>query len=159
MITIFVTFTGPPASPDRPLITVINLTSLLISWSPPWPHPIDSYVLSYTSNITAEINVTLPSNTTQFVLRKSSESDCIVYSVKVLAVTDVGPSEFSNVTYTGFPKGIINNYEIILSYYNNNSFIDFSNIAPVIGQSVNISQQFCNNTSTTTVIGTVIYNL
>ena len=96
--------TALPNPPSPPTATIVNVTTMNISWSPPWQHPVESYNLSITneaSNETHEISTSIRS----YIFSKGSTSDCTVFSFRVSAVTDVGTSELSNATYKGFPKG------------------------------------------------------
>ena len=92
---------APPTSPDPPIVTIINLTTLKISWSPPWIHPVNNYTLFITNNNTGII-MNYTTVNTQY--RVYDNSECNVLEFTVSANTDVGNSRFSEKTINGFPK-------------------------------------------------------
>ena len=76
---------------------------MIISWSPPWPYPVDSYnLLIENGNYNNEIVTTMPS----IVFSKiGTFSECTLFSFRVQVNTEVGSSAFSNTTLAGFPTG------------------------------------------------------
>ena len=93
---------APPTSPDPPIVTIINLTTLNISWSPPWTHPVNNYTLFITNNNTG-ITMNYRTVNTQYILYDEDNSECNVLEFTVSANTDVGNSH-SEKTIKGFPK-------------------------------------------------------
>ena len=94
---------APPTSPDPPIVTIINLTTLKISWSPPWTHPVNNYTLFITNNNTG-ITMNYTTVNTQYILYDEDNSECNVLEFTVSANTDVGNSGLSEKTVKGFPK-------------------------------------------------------
>ena len=91
---------APPTSPDPPIVTIINLTTLKISWSPPWTHPVNNYTLFITNNNTG-ITMNYTTVNTQYIVY---DSECNVLVFTVSANTDVGNSGLSGKTVKRFPK-------------------------------------------------------
>ena len=94
---------APPTSPDPPIVTIINLTALNISWSPPWTHPVNNYTLFITNNNTG-ITMNYTTVNTQYILYNEDNSECNVLEFTVSANTDVGNSGLSEKTVKRFPK-------------------------------------------------------
>ena len=92
---------GVPPKQSTPLVEVLNSSAANISWTPPWIYPIDNYTLIVTDSMT---NITLCTNASDIVIIKNSTDDCTLMYVKVVANTDVGPSEISDSQAFGFPK-------------------------------------------------------
>ena len=94
---------APPTSPDPPIVTIINLTSFIILWSPPWTHPVNDYTLFITNNNTG-FTMNYTTVNTQYILYNEDNSECNVLDFTVSANTDVGNSGLSEKTFKGFPK-------------------------------------------------------
>ena len=80
-----------------------NLTTLTLTWSVPWPHPISNYTVTVTntsSGLVSQYTV----NEEQFVLRGGGQCDELVFTVE--AETDVGSSGTSPNISGGFPEGV-----------------------------------------------------
>ena len=98
--------TGLPGRPEAPILTVTNLTTLTLTWTAPWPHPISNYTVTVTNTSSGLVNQFI-ANEEQFVLRRGEgggQCDELVFTVE--AETDVGSSGFSPNTTGGFPNGL-----------------------------------------------------
>ena len=110
---------APPESPSPPTVRPHNYSSLSISWTPPWSHPVNYYTLFINSS---NNNETFSFTTTEinFDLMKESHnfSTCEELYFSVAASTDVGLSERSNKSTYGFIKGniIYTNYSMAIKY-------------------------------------------
>ena len=81
-----------------------NLTTLTLTWTAPWPHPISNYTVTVTNTSSGLVNQ-FTVNEENFVLRGGgSHCDELVFIVE--AETDVGSSGTSSNTTGGFPKGL-----------------------------------------------------
>ena len=98
--------TGLPGRPGAPILTVTNLTTLTLTWTAPWSHPISNYTVAVTntsSGLVSQFTV----DKEQFVLRRGGgggQCDELVFTVE--AETDVGSSGSSPNTTGGLPNGL-----------------------------------------------------
>ena len=86
----------------------MNNTSILISWSPPWPHPINGYqltVINSTSGRNQQVEYSVRDDS--FVLNNPSGFECNHLSVVVQANTDVGITALKNFKNISFFKGLL----------------------------------------------------
>ena len=113
---------APPTSPDPPIVTIINLTTLNISWSPPWTHPVNNYTLFITNNYTG-ITMNYTTLNTQYIIYDEDNSECNVLEFTVSANTDVENSGRSEKTIKGFPKCEFNITIYLLLIVNYNTFL------------------------------------
>lgn len=77
----------------------INTTSILVTWTPPWPHPVNHYAISVNNTVTYTVR------TTSFIIYRMNTSidECHGINITVTAGTDVGSSPPSLPFITGFP--------------------------------------------------------
>ena len=84
------------------MVTVFNLTTLNISWSSPWTHPVNNYTLFITNNNTG-ITMNYTTVNTQYILHNEDNNECNVLEFTVSANTDV-ENGLSEKTVKGFSK-------------------------------------------------------
>ena len=104
---------GPPEPPGAPTLTVTNLTTLTLTWSAPWQHPISNYTVTVT-NTSSSLVSQFTVYEEQFVLKNEGGAgegrggrgevycDELVFTVE--AETDVGRSGTSLNATGNFPR-------------------------------------------------------
>ena len=75
-----------------------------VSWSPPWPYPVNSYTVNITNTYNGVLIQRNEANTSLLISKEFNDS-CYQLELSVLAITDVGPSLPSDIRIKGFPKG------------------------------------------------------
>ena len=99
--------TDPPSSPGTPSVTIVDLTTLEVSWTAPW-YPADSYILKI-KNMTVGGSVSSQTINSTSLIETQGYSDGLCHSLKftVEAVhSSLGNSFPSNAIISGFPKGL-----------------------------------------------------
>ena len=94
-----------PSPPDAPTALLLSPSKMEVSWEPPWPHPVNSYLV-YVTNTHAGTSLNYSISSTNLTVLKESNDSCYELEFAVLALTDVGPSNLSQTTIKGFSKGI-----------------------------------------------------
>ena len=101
--------TGLPGPPGVPILTVTNQTTLTLTWTPPWPHPISDYTVTML-NLTSGQQSQWTTCDEYLVVQRGIEGrgQCNELVFTVVAETEIGSSENSSKTTGGFPKGSFN---------------------------------------------------
>ncbi len=97
-----------PDAVKRPSVLKMNNTSILISWFPPWPHPINGYQLTVINNTSGRnqlVEYSVRDNS--FLLNNPSGFECNHLSVVVQANTDLGITPPDNFNNLSFFKGLL----------------------------------------------------
>ena len=98
--------TGLPGPPGAPTLTVTNLTTLTLTWTAPWLHPILYYTVTMLNLSSSQQNQWTTFDEYLVVQRgEEGRGQCDELVFTVLADTTVGSSENSPNTTGGFPKG------------------------------------------------------
>ena len=98
--------TGLPGPPGAPTLTVTNLTTLTLTWTAPWPHPILDYTVTMLNLSSGQQNQWKTCDEYLVVQRgEEARGQCDELVFTVLVETAVGSSENSSKTTRGFPKG------------------------------------------------------
>lgn len=109
IVSFFYFIPAPPEPVSPPAISIINDTSLLISWHPPWAHPVNMYYILVTDERNGTIvlvgNYTIEQNT-YYLLTDTTGFECSILSVTIQAVTDVATTVPSNATRIPIYKGL-----------------------------------------------------
>ena len=98
-----VLYAGPPSPPEPLNLSVLNSTTLLISWTAPWSFPIDNYTITTHNSDSANVQSFWTTPQTSFLVRKPQNSDCELFDFTVEANTGVGSSGPSQPSTAGFP--------------------------------------------------------
>ncbi len=96
---------GIPDPPEPPAVHNINSTSINVTWSPPWQAPVNYYVLNIVTNDADDTrNITVNGNS--YIVNRPDNFDCATYSFSVSASTDIGDTDFSELSFGNFSTGL-----------------------------------------------------